>query len=160
MDLPKGEEDLTWWLANFNTPRLIRRDEPVMDLYIHASLQACIPITVKPEGVGTQNNWLHCDTMPLGHADIRGNEHADRAVKKALNCDVEACLIPHSDLKPLIATHVKAKWQLVWDKSINKLHDSGTKWPLATAVLATRGLHMFFYSRGNLPLNVLDVSLH
>ena len=30
----------------------------------------------------------------------------------------------------------------------------------ATAVLAIRGLHMLSYSRGNMPLNVLDVSLH
>ena len=33
----------------------------------------------------------------------------------------------------------------------------GTKWSLATAVLATRGLYMLSYSRGNLSLNVLDV---
>ena len=58
----------------------------------------------------------------LGHADIQRNERTDRAAKKALNCDVEPCLIPHSDLKPLIATHIKAKWQLEWDESINKLH--------------------------------------
>ena len=32
-------------------------------------------------------------------------------------------LLPHSDLKPLIATHIKAKWQLEWDERINKLHD-------------------------------------
>ena len=39
-----------------------------------------------------------------GHVVIRGNERADRVAKKALNCDVETCLIPLSDLKPLIAT--------------------------------------------------------
>ena len=32
-------------------------------------------------------------------------------------------LIPHSDLKLLIAIHIKAKWQLEWNESINKLHD-------------------------------------
>ena len=34
------------------------------------------------------------------------------------NCDVEQCLIPHSDLNPLIATHIKAKCQHEWDESI------------------------------------------
>ena len=41
----------------------------------------------------------------------------------ALNCDVETCLIPCSDLKPLITTHIKSKWQHEWDKNINKLHE-------------------------------------
>ena len=58
-----------------------------------------------------------------GHTDIWGNEPADWAVPKALNCNVETCLIPHSDLKPLLATHTKAKWQLNWDESSNKLHE-------------------------------------
>ena len=69
----------------------------------------------------SQNGYdIHLCWVP-GHANIRGNERADRAAKKALNCDVEPCLIPHSDLKPLIVTHIKAKWQLEWDGSINKI---------------------------------------
>ena len=37
----------------------------------------------------------------------------------SMNCDVDPCLIPHSDPKPLIATHIKAKWH----DSINELYD-------------------------------------
>ena len=51
---------------------------------------------------------IHLCWVP-GHANIQGNERADRAAKKALNCDVKTCLIPHSDLKPLIITHIKSK---------------------------------------------------
>ena len=59
-----------------------------------------------------------------GNSVIRGNEWADWVAKKALNSNVETCLIPHSDLKPLIliATHIKCKWQHEWDE-INKLHE-------------------------------------
>ena len=35
----------------------------------------------------------------------------------------------------------------------------GTKWSLATVILAIHGLHMLSCSRGTLPLNVLDVHL-
>ena len=59
--------------------------------------------------------------MP-GHANIRGKEFTDRAAKKALNCDVESDLIPplRSETN---SSHIKAKWQHEWDKSINKLHN-------------------------------------
>ena len=60
--------------------------------------------------------------MP-GHAGIQQNKRADRAAKKALNCNVETCLIPCSDLKPLIATHIKNKCQHEWDENINNLHE-------------------------------------
>ena len=33
------------------------------------------------------------------------------------------CLTPNSDLKPLIAIHIKSKWQHRWGGNINKLHD-------------------------------------
>ena len=63
-----------------------------------------------------------------GHANIQGNEDADRAAKKALNCDVEPCLIPHSDLKPLIATHIKVKWQLEWMKALTNCMELNRLW--------------------------------
>ena len=44
-------------------------------------------------------------------------------LRKRLNCNVERCPIPNSDLKPLIATYTKAKWQHKWDENINKLHE-------------------------------------
>ena len=51
------------------------------------------------------------------------NGQTDQAAKKALNCDVDPCLIPYSDLKPLITTRIKFKWQHEWDENINKLHE-------------------------------------
>ena len=40
-----------------------------------------------------------------------------------IKCDGERCLLPFSDLKPLITTHIKSKWQNEWDENINKLHE-------------------------------------
>ena len=72
--------------------------------------------------LATDGYDIHLCWVP-GHAGIQGNERADRAAKKALNCDLEPCLIPHSDLKPLIATHIKSKWQHEWNETINKLQE-------------------------------------
>ena len=36
------------------------------------------------------------------------------------------CLIPYSDLQPLIFTHIKSMWQHEWDENTNmKLHEIG-----------------------------------
>ena len=116
---------------------------------------------------------IHLSSV-LGHADIQGNENADRAAQKALNCDVESCLIPHSNQKPLIATHINDKWQLKWDENINKLHDmqqsvgkppqihTWSQWNemfLSRCCISHSWL-IHAYLKGNLPLNVLDISFH
>ena len=54
---------------------------------------------------------------------------------------------------------------MILDNLLGNLHRfmrevGETKWFLAAATLATRGLHMLSYSFGNLPHNVLDVSPH
>ena len=92
--------------------------------------------------------------------------------KKALNCDVETCLIPHSDLKPLIATHIKSKWQHEWDGNINKLneiepsmgksqiHAGGERNQvlLSCCCIGHSQLTHAFLLKGDLPHNVLGVS--
>ena len=58
-----------------------------------------------------------------GHVGISGNEQADMAAKKALDKNIEPCLIPHSDLRPAIHKYVTRKWQSEWDECPNnKLH--------------------------------------
>ena len=76
-------------------------------------------ITYKMNQVATDGYDFHLCWVP-GHAGIQGNTQTDQAAKKVLNCDVGICLIPHSDLKPLIATHIKSKWQHEWDENIYK----------------------------------------
>ena len=72
--------------------------------------------------LATAEYGIHLCWVP-GHAGIQENEQADQAAKKALNCDVETCLIPHPDLKSLIATYIKSKWQHEWNENNNKLHE-------------------------------------
>ena len=83
--------------------------------------------------------------------------------------------LSQSDLKPLIATHIKVKGQLKRVKALIKYmlfnHSWGnlyificgvseTKQSLLVAVLATGGLQMLSYSRGEVSVNVLDVSIY
>ena len=66
---------------------------------------------------------IHLCWLP-GHVGIRGNEHADRAAKTARRTDMQPCLIPPSDFKPIIRKHITAMWQNTWDESpLNKLHE-------------------------------------
>ena len=44
---------------------------------------------------------IHLCWLP-GHVGILGNEHADRAAKAARRTDMQPCLIPPSDFKPII----------------------------------------------------------
>ena len=43
---------------------------------------------------------IHLCWLP-GHVGIRGNERADRAAKTARRTDMQPCLIPPSDFKPI-----------------------------------------------------------
>ena len=56
-----------------------------------------------------------------GHADIKGNEHADRLGKKAAQEAKEAEQLPAvislGDVKSAAKESVKKKWQDMWDKS-------------------------------------------
>ena len=66
---------------------------------------------------------IHFCWLP-GHVGIRGNERADRAAKMACRTDMQPCLIPPSDFKPIIRKHTTAMWQNTWDEStLNKLHE-------------------------------------
>ena len=50
--------------------------------------------------------------------------HVDRAAKAARRTDMQPCLIPPSDFKPVIRKHITAMWQATWDESpLNKLHE-------------------------------------
>ena len=64
---------------------------------------------------------IHLCWLP-GHVGIRGNERADRAAKTARRTDMQPCLIPPSDFKPIIRKHITAMWQNTWDESpLNKI---------------------------------------
>ena len=66
---------------------------------------------------------IHLCWLP-GHVGIHGNERADRAAKTARRTDMQPCLIPSSDFKPIIRKHITAMWQSTWDESpLNKLHE-------------------------------------
>ena len=66
---------------------------------------------------------IHLCWLP-GHVGILGNERADRAAKAAHRTDMQPCLIPPSDFKPIIRRHITAMWQATWDESpLNKLHE-------------------------------------
>ena len=66
---------------------------------------------------------IHLCWLP-GHVGILGNERADRAAKAARRTDMQPCLIPPSDFKPIIRKHITAMWQATWDESpLNKLHE-------------------------------------
>ena len=66
---------------------------------------------------------IHLCWLP-GHVGIRGNERANRAAKMARRTDMQPCLIPPSDFKPIIHKHITAIWQSTWDESpLNKLHE-------------------------------------
>ena len=66
---------------------------------------------------------IHLCWLP-GHVGILGNERADRAAKAARRTDMQPCLIPPSDFKPVIRKHITAIWQSTWDESpLNKLHE-------------------------------------
>ena len=66
---------------------------------------------------------IHLCWLP-GHVGILGNERADRAAKAARRTDMQPCLIPPSDIKPIIRKHITAMWQATWDESpLNKLHE-------------------------------------
>ena len=53
---------------------------------------------------------------------ICGNERADRAAKTACRTNMQPCLIPLSDFKPVIRKHITTMWQSTWDESpLNKL---------------------------------------
>ena len=56
------------------------------------------------------------------HVNIRGNELADQAAKRALDSRIIKCHIPHSDFRPLIFELVKNRWQDEWNECLgNKL---------------------------------------
>ena len=54
-------------------------------------------VIYKMNQLATAGYDIHLCWVP-GHAGIQGNKRADQAAKKALNCDVEQCVKPHSDL--------------------------------------------------------------
>ena len=86
----------------------------------HPSIEEIIskPTALKASGFDIYLCWLP------GHVGIRGNERPDRAAKTALRTDMQPCLIPPSDFKPIIRKHITAMWQATWDESpLNKLHE-------------------------------------
>ena len=55
---------------------------------------------------------------------IQAGAKSDRAAKAARRTDMQPCLIPPSDFKPIIRKHITAMWQNTWDESpLNKLHE-------------------------------------
>jgi ribonuclease HI len=53
------------------------------------------------------------------HIGIAGNTAADATAKAALNLSISNTLVPHSDFKPLISSHIKKCWQNSWDSEPN-----------------------------------------
>jgi kelch-like protein 2/3 len=69
------------------------------------------------------------------HIGIPGNTRADDAAKAALALPQSKVLIPYSDFKPMIASHIIRQWQVIWDQETNnKLH------AISPAVNSTRPL--------------------
>jgi len=57
------------------------------------------------------------------HIGIRGNQHADKAGKSALNLSMSAVKCPATDLYPEVASNCQRLWQAEWDRCVsNKLH--------------------------------------
>ena len=57
------------------------------------------------------------------HIGIAGNSAADATTKAALCLEISNSLIPYSDLKPLITSHLNNCWQQSWNaETNNKLH--------------------------------------
>ncbi len=55
---------------------------------------------------------------------FKGNEKVDRAVKAALNLEVEDLSLPYLDFRPYICKYIRSQWQLFWDTQMgNKLHE-------------------------------------
>ena len=87
-----------------------------LGLVFDTKLSFLLPMSLKASGI-------HLCWLP-GHVGIRGNERADRATKTARRTDMQPCLIPPTDFKPIIHKHITAMWQNTWDESpLNKLHE-------------------------------------
>ena len=90
----------------------LKIDHPIIEEII------CKLMSLEASGFDIHLCWLP------GHVGIRGNEHANRAAKMARRTDMQPCLIPPSDFKPIIHKHITAIWQSTWDESpLNKLHE-------------------------------------
>ena len=121
------------------------------------------------------NGWIWYPPVLGGCLAMLASVETNELIGLLRRLWTETVLIPYSDLKPLIATHITSKWHHEWDENVNKLHEiepsmkklpkthAGSRWDqvvLAASVLATHGLHMLSCSKGTLPLNVLGVSPH
>ena len=90
----------------------LKIDHPIIEHVI------CKLMSLKASGFDIHLCWLP------GHVGILGNERADRAAKAARRTNMQPCLIPPSDFKPIIRKHITAMWQATWDESpLNKLHE-------------------------------------
>ena len=72
----------------------------------------------------TQDSKLVTFVWVPSHIGIPGNDLADATAKSALRLSASASVVPHTDFKPLILTHVNSCWQHSWNQDTNnKLHN-------------------------------------
>ena len=68
-------------------------------------------------GYNIQFSWIP------GHVGITSNETADQAAKMGLQKNIQPCLVPHTDLRPLVKEYIDQTWQVEWDElPANNLH--------------------------------------
>ena len=61
---------------------------------------------------------IHLCWVP-GHVGLPGNEVADQTAKRALSAELMPCLIPPTDLRPVIRNYISRKWQNEWNECPN-----------------------------------------
>ena len=106
------------------------------------------------------------------HVGIPGNELADREAKSAINENIKFPSIPHVDIKPVIRSFIRKKWQDRWssptlqnNKKYRKIRKTINHWPSSyhknrqveiklsrLRIGHTRFTHQFILEGGSVPV--------